>query len=157
MGSLKCKTEKKFEIIQSNTCAGVFKMTNMSENTPWQNGYWSMKKQSTLFMVEGEKWVAKSLIALDYPDVESSMPLSLMKYGDFGATPKEMAEAIGEGKFNIKIIWYGVSKMQGFVDDSGTKIHFWNDKAKAIEVITWLTPENIAKLKEDRDDMNTPR
>ena len=133
-------------------------MTNISENTPWRNGYWTVEKMaSTIFMVEGENWVVKSLIALDYPDVESSMPSSIMKYGDFGATRKEIAEAIGEEKYNIEINWYGISKMPGFVNDTGTKIHYWNEISKATEVITWLTPENTVKIKEDRDDINAPR
>ena len=133
-------------------------MTNLSENTPWRNGYWTVEKMSsTIFMVESDKWVVKSLIALDYPDVESSLPSSIMKYGDFGATMKEMAEATGEDEYNVEISWYGVNTMKGFVNNTGTKIYFWNEISKTIEVITWLTPENIAIIKEDRDDIDTPR
>ena len=130
----------------------------MSGNTPWRDGFWIVEEMaSTIFEVEGEKWLVKNLIALDYPDVESSMPPSRMKYGDFGAARKEMAEATGENEYNVEISWYGVNKMKGFVNNTGTKIYFWNEISKTIEVITWLTPENIEIIKEDRDDIDTPR
>ena len=131
----------------------------MSGNTPWRDGYWVVEEMaSTIFMVEGEKVLVKSLIALDYPDVESSMPPSTMKYGDFGAATKEIAGATGQDKYNIEIVWYwGDNKMPGYVDDTGTRIHFWNEISKKVQVITWLTPENVAKIRDDRDDMDAPR
>ena len=92
----------------------------MSGNTPWRDGFWIVEEMaSTIFEVEGEKWLVKNLIALDYPDVESSMPPSRMKYGDFGAASKEIAEATGQEKYNIEIVWYwGDNKMPGCVEES---------------------------------------
>ena len=53
--------------------------------TPWQNGYWCMSTMpSFVFVIEGEKAEAKTMIALDYPDIESTMPPNTIKYGDFG-------------------------------------------------------------------------
>ena len=131
----------------------------MSGNLPWRDGFWIVEEMaSTIFEVEGEKWLVKNLIALDYPDVESSMPPSRMKYGDFGAASKEMAEATGQEKYNIEIVWYwGDNKMPGYVNDAGTKIHFWNEISKKTQAITWLSPEEMAKIREDRDDINAPR
>ena len=126
---------------------------------PWRDGFWIVEEMaSTIFEVEGEKWLVKNLIALDYPDVESSMPPSRMKYGDFGPACKEIAEATGQEKYNIEIVWYwGDNKMPGCVNDVGTKIHFWNEISKKTQSITWLSPEEMAKIREDRDDINAPR
>ena len=131
----------------------------MSGNLPWRDGFWIVEEMaSTIFEVEGEKWLVKNLIALDYPDVESSMPPSRMKYGDFGIASKEIAEATGQEKYNIEIVWYwGDNKMPGHVNDAGTKIHFWNEISKKTQAIIWLSPEEMAKIREDRDDINAPR
>ena len=131
----------------------------MPGNTPWHDGFWIVEEMaSTIFEVKGEKWLVKNLIALDYPDVESSMPPSRMKYGDFGIASKEIAEATGQEKYNIEIVWYwGDNKMPGCVNDAGTKIQFWNEISKKTQTITWLSPEEMAKIREDRDDINAPR
>ena len=134
-------------------------MTNPPEKTPWQNGYWTVEKwPSTLFDVKGEKWDMKFLIALDYPDMEtSSMQSCIIKYGDFGEARKEMSEATGSAMYNTEIIWWGAYKMKGVINDSGTEIHYWDAISHTVGLIKWLTPENLQELKEDRDYINSPR
>ena len=133
-------------------------MSTLSEKTPWRNGLWSYTGMSSaVFMVEGENWDRKSLIALDYPDIEGSMPLSIMKYGDFGAARKEIVEATGAETYNIEMEWYGAYKIEGVVNETGTAIHSWDETSKKVMETKWLTPESLEKLKEDRDDINTPR
>ena len=132
--------------------------SNKMANTPWQNGYWTVDRwPSTLFDVRGEKWSMKSLVALDFPDVEGSNQSCIMRSGYFGEARKEMIEATGSDKYNMEIIWWGAYKMYGIINDSGTAIHYWDEVSKTVGIIRWLTPENLEKLKENRDDMNMPR
>jgi len=111
---------------------------------------------SYVFAIEGEKADAKSLIALDYPDIESTMPPNIMKSGDFGATRKEIAEATGADTYNVEILWYGTYKMEGVVNETGTEICTWDVVSKQVDTMKWLSPEKLEELKEERDDVNTP-
>ena len=133
-------------------------MTNTAGKTPWQDGYWTVDRwSSTLFEVRREKWDMKSLIALDYPDMEIGNSSCILKYGDFGEARKEISEATGSDKYNMEIIWWGAYKMRGVINDNGTAIHYWDEVSKTIGLLKWLTPENLEELKEDRDDINSPR
>ena len=112
---------------------------------------------SYIFIFEGEKAEAKTMIALDFPDVESQMPTSTIKYGDFGEARKEVVEATGAEKYNVEFIWEEVYKMPGVVNEDGTEITMWEDVSKVISTMKWLTPEKVEEMKEARDDMDAPR
>ena len=112
---------------------------------------------SSLLVLEGEKLLLKSFIALDYPDVESTLPPNSIKSGDFGAAQKEVAEATGAEKNNVELLWYGTYKMPGVINESGTEIHIWEDVSKKVDKMKWLTPEKVEEMKEARDDVNAPR
>jgi len=98
----------------------------------------------------------KTMIALDFPDVESPMPTNTIKYGDFGEAGKEVAEATGAEKYNIEFVWEEVYKMPGVVNEDGTEITMWEDVSKVISTMKWLTPEKVEEMKEARDDMDAP-
>ena len=134
-------------------------MNNPTKKTLWQDGFWAVENMSsTIFDVKGETWDMKSLIALDYPDmVERSMPVSIMKFGDFGGARKEITDATGAHKYNLDMLWWGTYKMQGVVDDNGTAVHYWDEVGKIVGIIRCLTPETLQELKDDRDDINAPR
>ena len=126
--------------------------------TPWKNGYWTLSNMpSYIFIFDGEKAEAKTMIALDFPDVESQMPTSTIKYGDYGEARKEVAEATGTEKNNVEMVWYGTYKMPGIVNEEGTEIKMWDEVSKVINTLKWATPEKVEELKEARDDMDAPR
>ena len=73
---------------------------NMSELTQkevrWRYGFWSNDKMpSTIVIIEGDKLVAKPLIALDYPDIGVDNGVTAIKFGDFGPARKDIVEATG--------------------------------------------------------------
>ena len=47
-------------------------------------------------------------------------------------------------------------KVCGIVNEAGTEITSWGF-SNSLEVMRWLTQEQIDKLKQDRDDLDTPR
>jgi len=104
-------------------------------------------------VVDGEKMDAKNMIALDYPDIEGSMSCNI-KHGDFGPARKEVAEATGVERANFEIDFFG-QKTPGVVDESGTKMTMWGF-ANMLDTMKWLSPEDIKKAKENRDDFNEP-
>ena len=126
--------------------------------TPWRNGYWYMANMPAIvFIIEGEKAEAKTMIALDYPDIESKMPPNTIKSGDFGSARKEVEEATGADKNNVEIVWYGTYKMPGVLNETGTEIHMWDEVSKHVNTMKWLTPEKLEEMKEARDDADAPR
>ena len=112
---------------------------------------------SFVFVIEGEKAEAKTMIALDYPDIESALPPNTIKSGDFGDAKKEVTEATGADKNNVEMVWYGMYKMPGVVNEAGTEIHIWDETSKEVDTMKWLTPEKLEEMKEARDDANEPR
>merc|ERR1719458_1149247 len=77
-----------------------------------------------------------------------------IKYGDFGPARKEVAEATGAERANFQIDMFG-AKMAGVVDESGTKMTMWG-MTNTLESMKWLSPEEIRKAKENRDDFDEP-
>ena len=133
----------------------------MSKETPWQNGYWSAQKSaqkmpSLIFLIDGENMSMKSLIALDYPDLEGGYECTI-KSGNFGATRKEIAEATGADSYNVQIAWFKKLNTNGVINETGTEIQQWSETEKKIEIFQWLTPDEIEEMKKDRDDVNIPR
>ena len=47
-------------------------------------------------------------------------------------------------------------KMYGIVNEAGTEITSWGF-SNSLEVMRWLTEEEIEKLRENRDDFDAPR
>ena len=129
----------------------------MSKETPWRNGYWfNPDTPSMVCIVDGEKMEVKTLIALDYPDLGGGFESTIIP-GDFGETRKEIAEVTNADRYNVQISWFMTYNADGVINDSGTEIQQWNEHENKIDVLKWLTPDKVEELKEDRDDVNTPR
>ena len=129
----------------------------MSKETPWRNGYWSAQNMpASIFIIDGEKVHMKTLIGLDYPDLEGGFEHTI-KSGNFGVTTKEVAEATGADCCNVQIDWFKKFKVNGVINETGTEIQQWSAHEKKISIMKWLTPDKVEELKEDRDDVNIPR
>ena len=95
------------------------------------------------------------MISLDYPDIKGSFPGKL-KSGDLGPARKEILDITGVDRYNIEITYFGVVKCCGFLNENGTEITLWG-QSNSVEVIRWLSEQEIEELKEKRDDINAPR
>ena len=123
--------------------------------TPWRNGYYaSPDMPAFLWVVDGEKLEGKNMIALDYPDIKGGWPCTL-KHGNFGPPRKEVAEATGAKYNNIEMDMMGL-KLPGVVNESGTKFTMWG-MANKLDTMNWLSPEEVKKARENRDDFDAPR
>ena len=134
----------------------VSNMTDSTGKTPWKNGYWaSADVPGFIYVVEGENMHMKNMIALDYPDIESGFSLTL-KHGDFGPPRKEVAEATGGAdRNNIEMEFMG-QKFLGVMNENGTKFSIWG-MANKLDTMKWLSPEEVKKARENRDDFDAPR
>ena len=84
-----------------------------------------------------------------------TLQICTIKHGDFGPARKEVAEATGAERANFQIDMFG-NKVTGVVDESGTKMTMWG-MTNTLESMKWLSPEEVAKAKENRDDFDEPR
>ena len=124
--------------------------------TPWKNGYWANSGMSLMiFIIDGEKMDGKSHVALDYPDIEGGSSCTI-KFGDFGPARKEIAEATGDKNYNVEINFAGIITFYGIVNETGTEITTWG-MTNTLEKMTWLSPDAVKAMQEDRDDFNAPR
>ena len=128
----------------------------MTEKTPWKNGLWySEQLPSYIWDVNGESIAGKNMISLDYPDLEGHLNFTL-KFGDFGPARKEVLDITGVDNYNFEVTAFGFMKTYGFVNESGTEITTWGT-SNSIEILKWMSPENINELKAKREDIDTPR
>ena len=121
----------------------------------WKNGFWYNKDFATqYYKVDGEKSELYNLICLDYPD---SKPILTepWKYGDFGPTKADVAEITGIQNYNIEIPVFFGGRLPGVVNDEGDKVYFIGFN-KNVNIIEWLSTEDIEKLKEDRESADAP-
>ena len=70
-------------------------------------------------------------------------------------TRKEVAEATGAERANFQMEFFG-QKVAGVVDESGTKMTLWG-MTNTLDTMKWLSPDEVKKAKENRDDFNEPR
>ena len=97
----------------------------------------------------------KSWLSLDYPDLGADNTREL-RFGDFGATGKQLAGA--GARYNLEIGWLrDAFVFKGVLSEDGMEMKVWNDITNKVDVFTWLTPEEVEELREDRDDLNAPR
>ena len=66
-----------------------------------------------------------------------------------------MAEATGAERTNFELNMFG-NKLAGVVNESGTKMTFWG-MANILDTMNWLSPEEVKKAKENRDEFDAPR
>ena len=79
-----------------------------------------------------------------------------MKFGDFGPARKEVAEATGADNYNLERTIAKVIKTYGVINESGTEVTSWGF-TNELEVMRWLSPKELQKLRDKRDDFNAPR
>ena len=129
------------------------------KKTPWRDGYWVNERMNVMiFVVEGERMAGKHLVALDYPDIEGGGWDCTIRWGDFGPAKKEVADAVegGRTEYNIEIDFAGMVKSYGIVNEAGTVIKSWG-MTNSVETLRWLSPDDVERKREDRDDFNAPR
>ena len=127
--------------------------------TPCRDGFWFTEKwPSYIIIIEGNKLEKKKWIELDYPDLGGDNKLPDLKFGDFGAARKELAEREEGARCTIEICWLGAMFVfKGVVNEDGTEMRVWNDITNVVDVFKWLTPEEVEDLKQGRDDFDAPR
>ena len=79
-----------------------------------------------------------------------------MTFGDFGPARKEVAEAAGADNYNLERTIARVIKTYGVINDTGTEVTSWGF-TNELEVMRWMSPVELKKLREGRDDFNSPR
>ena len=131
-------------------------MSIPSDKTPWRNGFWFIENWPCyIFEIEGTRLTMKSWLSLDYPDLGADNTREL-RFGDFGATGKELAEA--GARYNLEIGWLrDAFVFKGVLSEDGMEMKVWNDITNKVDVFTWLTPKEVEELREARDDLNAPR
>ena len=96
---------------------------------------------------------------LDYADIDNEFP-STVSYGNFGSARREVKEATGAENYNLRICHIEPGRpnteYQGVVDASGTTITIWGS-TNSVEKMVWLSREEVEKLKEARDHIDSPR
>ena len=131
-------------------------MSDSTEGAPWRNGNWFSEQVPFLIrVVDGENVEGKNMISLDYPDIKGNFPGTL-KFGNFGPARKEISDVTGVDHYNMEITYFGVMKVYGFVNETGTVITSWGS-SNSVEVMKWLSAQEMEELKEKRDDINAPR
>ena len=79
-----------------------------------------------------------------------------VKSGEFGPARKEIAEATGVDNCNMELSLENMGNYPGVVNEAGTEITVWG-WTNSVEVIKWLSPEEVEKVKEEREHKDTPR
>ena len=118
----------------------------------------NLKQQQSIFVLTGDKMETKQHIALDFPDLDASESdvTMILKYGDFGPARKEIADATGVEKCNMEMSMGEMGTYLGVVNEEGNEITFW-DWTNSVAVIKWLSPDEVEKVKEEREHKDTPR
>ena len=131
-------------------------MSSQTEKAPWRNGLWFSEQLPVyIWDVNGERMVGKNMISLDYPELEGHLNFTI-KYGDFGPARKEVSDITGVDNYNFELTAFGFMKSFGYLNESGTELTAWGT-TNSIEIIKWMSPKEIDKLKAKREDINTPR
>ena len=117
------------------------------------------KQPQTIFVVDGDKMVAKQIICLDYPDIElpsGSDFVICIKRGDFGPARKEVTEAAaGEERYNMELATEGMGSFPGVMNEAGTEMTIWG-WTNSVEVTKWVSPEQVDKIRQGREHKDTP-
>ena len=105
------------------------------------------------------KWHFSFLVPYPFYTLPSSKvrgnPCTL-KFGDFGPARKEVAEATGADNYNLERTIAKVIKTYGVINESGTEVTSWGF-TNELEVMRWMSPKELQKLRDKRDDFNAPR
>ena len=135
---------------------------NMAFKQFMKEGYWANDAQKAFVALynqtgEGGNIRYLNLIGLDYPDIPSQFVMNV-EFGDFGPARKEVQEASGIQNYNFQLSaeMLGEMKMPGVVNETGDRYTLWGYSNK-LEQSWWLNDEELQKIKDDRDPVETPR
>ena len=100
-----------------------------SPDVPWKQGYWKMGAfKGTLLQACGNKFLWRSLISLDYPDLAEQYNQKMKdgmdcRFGKFGKPREEIVLATGADEYNIELSSSMIT-LKGVLNEEGTKIRF---------------------------------
>ena len=96
-------------------------------------------------------------VNLDFPDLGPIGQPGTITYGDFGPAREEVQKASGGKKsYNVQIsVFNGMMITKGILSDDGKVIYSWG-LWNSVENIKWMSEEDLKKLADDRDPMDTP-
>ena len=131
-------------------------MANMENITlPWKSGFWHNDNLSCyVYHVNEKKVDLKNMICLDYPDIDPVYSVD-WSHGDFGPADKSIFEKTGVQNYNIQMDDIKSGKKFGVLSEDGTKIYSLGP-ARDIDIISWVTPEKLEELKENRESIEAP-
>ena len=69
---------------------------------------------------------------------------------------KEIAEATGVDKCNIELSMESMGNYPGVMNEEGTEITIWG-WTNTVEVMKWLSPEEVERVKREKEHKDTPR
>ena len=120
----------------------------------FKHGCWfNDQTKWTYVEADDEKAELFNFIRLDHPELPSEFSGS-MKVGDFGPASPEVAKISGSETNNWKLDIPFMPAV-GVMNEEGTKAHCIGLSGK-LETWEWKTPEEIEKLKEDREHYKEP-
>jgi len=129
-------------------------MSTEDNSCPWKSGTWYNEKVTfQLSLVDGKNMKNVSLMWLDFPDCKA-VKTGTWKKGDFGPARNEIAEKTGIQNYNIQMDSI-FGKIPGVLHENGTQIDYWGF-SNGYEVIKWMTPEELEKIKENREPAEAP-
>ena len=154
------KQQSKTQLLEATIHKWQYCTTKMTTNKPhWCDGFWmNMDQPQSIFIVTGDIIEMKQHISLDFPDLEASEAdvTIKIKYGDFGVARKEIADATGVTNCNLELSMEGLGNFPGVVNEAGTMITIWG-WTNSVEVMKWLSPDEVEKVKEAREHKDNPR
>ena len=81
----------------------------------------------------------------------------MITFGDFGPARKEVVEATGVDNYNLRMSFAeGAVVTKGVLSEDGSQITSWGF-SNSIETYKWLSQDEVDKIREDRDHVDTPR
>jgi len=126
--------------------------------TPWKTGYYKSSGLSGFYQVDGNVSKMSPFVRYDHPDVDPWMN-NTWKSGDFGPTCSKMKEASGADNFNLEVS-YSSSALcppsKGVVSSDGSKVYTFMPGSDMIEVLEWISGEDLKEMADARDDAKAP-
>ena len=129
-------------------------MSNKSQSTPWNDGYWYCQRQKmAVIHLERNKAEWRNLVTFDCPDLQP-LALGSCTYGDFGPAPKDIVDATGTEHYNV-LIDLVMMKQKGVLNKDGTQIHAYGF-SNSLEIMNWTSEEEMKKILDEREPSEAP-
>ena len=124
----------------------------------FRDGFWfNDKVPCTYFIASGGRMDVKAMTCVDYPKLEGEFQVPI-KFGDYGPTRKEIAEATGMENYNLKLEFFYdyYPETPGVINDEGTEITIWGG-SDSLEALKWMSDQEFEKMKQSLDHKAAPR